>query len=88
MCTGLVVNESVNLPRAIRKRIRASVHAYENDRDLHWDGKPVGTSTLTGRLNYLKMVSPHHAAGLAFRFDAATHKPKSKPQKLSSKKVK
>ena len=88
MCTGLVVNESVNLPRAIRKRIRASVHAYENGRDVHWNGKPVSTSALTGRLNYLKMVSPQHAAGLAARFDAATHKPKSKPQKLSSKKVK
>lgn len=88
MCTGLVVNESVNLPRAIRKRIRASVHAYEHGRDIHWDGKSVGTSSLTGRLNYLKMVSPQHAASLLARFDAASHKPKSKSQKLSSKKVK
>lgn len=42
MCTGLVVNEKVNVPRRIRRRIRASVHAYEHGKKLHWNEDAVG----------------------------------------------
>ena len=88
ICTGLVVNDKVNVPRAIRRRIRASVHSFEIGKQLHWDGNPVGQSSLTGRLNFLKMVSPEHASILIKRFDAATKKRIVKPNKSLTKKAK
>ena len=87
ICTGLVVNEKVNIPRAIRRKIRASVHSYEIGKQLHWDGNPVGQSSLTGRLNFLKMVSPEHASVLIQRFDAATTKKMAKAKKSLTKKA-
>ena len=88
ICTGLVVNDKVNIPRAIRRKIRASVHSYEIGKQLHWDGNPVGQSSLTGRLNFLKMVSPAHASVLIQRFDDATKRRMVKPKKSLTKKAK
>ena len=88
ICTGLVVNEKVNIPRAIRRKIRASVHSYEIGKQLHWHGNPVGQSSLTGRLNFLKMVSPEHASVLIQRFDAATIKKMARSKKSLTKKAK
>ena len=68
MCTGLVVNDKVNVPRRIRKRIRASVHAYELGKDLFWDADSVGESSLRGRLEFLKMISPKSSEKLHSRF--------------------
>ena len=88
ICTGLVVNDKVNVPRAIRRRIRASVHSFEIGKQLHWEGNPVGQSSLTGRLNFLKMVSPENASVLIQRFDDATKKRIVKPKKSLTKKAK
>ena len=88
ICTGLVVNDKVNVPRAIRRRIRASVHSFEIGKQLHWEGNPVGQSSLTGRLNFLKMVSPQHASVLIQRFDDATKKRIVKTKKSLAKKAK
>lgn len=87
MCTGLVVNDKVNIPRRIRKRIRASVHAYEQGKDLFWDGESVGESSLRGRLEYLKMVSPSSSNNLQTRFIKAKNKKmKAAPSKRKVKK--
>ncbi len=74
MCTGLVVNEKVNVPRRIRRRIRASVHAYEHGKKLHWNEDAVGPTALRGRLEFLKMVSKVSAHQLIERFDAVNSK--------------
>ena len=81
MCTGLVVNEKVNIPRTIRKRIRASVHAYESGKKLTWNGHSSGNSALKGRLQFLKMVSPTAAVKLIERFEKATDTPIKKNKK-------
>ena len=87
MCTGLVVNDKVNIPRRIRKRIRASVHAYELGKDLFWDADSVGESSLRGRLEFLKMVSPKSSEKLHSRFIKA-HKLKLKAIPKPTKKKK
>ena len=81
MCTGLVVNEMVNVPRRIRRRIRASVHAYEQGKKLHWNEDPVGPTALRGRLEFLKMVSKTSAEQLIDRFDAVNSSVKAKKAK-------
>jgi RNA-directed DNA polymerase len=85
MCTGLVVNDKVNIPRRIRKRIRASVHAYELGKDLFWEGNLVGESSLRGRLEFLKMVSPSSSENLLNRY---TNTKKIKKKETAKRKAK
>jgi len=70
MCTGLVVNEKVNIPRRIRRRIRASVHAYEQGKQLYWEGEQSNSSSLQGRISYMHMVDENQADKLLVRFQA------------------
>ncbi len=85
MCTGLVVNDCVNVPRAIRKKIRAAVHAVELGRPLAWGDEAMSSSSLRGRLEFLKMVSPDRAAPLLVRLDAAQAVKPSSKKGMSSK---
>jgi len=87
MCTGLVVNETVNVPRRIRRRIRASVHAYEQGNKLQWNGEVVGPTALRGRLEFLKMVSKVSAEQLIDRFDAVNSNVKMKKSKTKKSSV-
>ena len=82
MCTGLVVNERVNVPRTIKKKLRAAVHAFEGGRPLVWGGESMGITSLRGRLEFLKMVAPETAVPLIHRFEAVQ---KIKPTKKKSK---
>lgn len=85
MCTGLVVNDRVNVPRSIRRKVRAAVHAFEQGRALEWNGELMSPSSLHGRLEFLKMVAPITAAPLVKRFAAAQSvKSKKKNQKSTS----
>jgi RNA-directed DNA polymerase len=77
ICTGLVVNEKVNVPRRIRKRVRAAVHAFENSKSVHWDGGQMNSSELRGRLEFLKMVAPDTAGPLIARLNLAMEKKNS-----------
>ncbi|MDA8736373.1 reverse transcriptase family protein [Opitutales bacterium] len=61
MVTGLVVNDKPNLPRRIRKQIRAAVHHKLHGKQIHWNGKPMNDQSLMGHLNCLKMVQPEEA---------------------------
>jgi retron-type reverse transcriptase len=65
MVTGLVVNEKANLPRRIRRRLRAAVHQASNGGKPKWHGKPISKAKLLGRLGHLALVQPKEAA--AFR---------------------
>ena len=71
VCTGLVVNEKVSVPRRIRRRLRAAVHAVEQGREPAWHGEPGSASSLKGRLAFLNMINPEHAGPLMERLDAA-----------------
>ena len=82
MCTGLVVNDKVNVPRRVRRRIRASVHAMESGKVLHWDGTVSTPSALKGRLAFLHMVNATASEALEERFDIAS-KAKAKSNRKS-----
>ncbi len=82
MCTGLVVNDRVNVPRKTKKKVRAAVHAFEQGRPLVWGGESMSSNSLRGRLEFLRMVAPEKATPLIARFDAAQE---AKPAKNKGK---
>lgn len=84
MCTGLVVNDRVNVPRTTRRKIRAAVHAFEQGRSLVWEGEPMSPSSLRGRLEFLKMVGPETAAALVQRLATAQAATKKKEIRKSA----
>ncbi len=88
ICTGLVVNDKVSVPRNIRRRIRAAIHSLENDNKLHWNGEQMSTSSLRGRIEFVKMVSPDTGSGLAERYRLAitrsTKKTKNRKPEIPS----
>lgn len=67
--TGLVVNEQVSVPRAVRRRLRSAVHHRCEGRPLHWEGAPLTAAALAGHLAYLNAVQPEAAAALRRRLD-------------------
>ena len=62
--TGLVVNEKPNLPRRIRRRLRAAVHQMCNSGESRWHGRPMSKNELLGRLSMLHLVQPEEAKAL------------------------
>lgn len=71
LCTGLVVNENVNIPRKVRKRLRAAVHAFQAGKNVTWNGEMTTLSSLRGRLEFLKMVSPLNASDMLAKYEVA-----------------
>ena len=71
LCTGLVVNENVNIPRKVRKRLRAAVHAFQAGKNVTWNGEMTTLSSLRGRLEFLRMVSPRNASDLLAKYEVA-----------------
>ena len=61
MVTGLVVNEKPNIPRRLRKRLRAAVHKKSLGEAIHWHNKPMSEESLMGHLNWLQSVQPKEA---------------------------
>lgn len=70
--TGLVVNERVNLPRQVRRKIRAAVHAVAQGREPSWHGRPVSVGTVRGALGWWHQIHPEQAARLTEVFREAT----------------
>ncbi len=70
--TGLVVNERVNLPRQVRRRIRAAVHAVSQGREPRWHGRPVSVGSVHGALGWWHLIHPEQVAGLIDVFRKAT----------------
>ncbi len=66
--TGLVVNDQVAVPRALRRQLRAAVHRVEQGRELE-DGQTI--EQLEGRLAFVAMVHERHAHALRTRLHAA-----------------
>ena len=71
MVTGLVVNDQVSVPRAVRRRLRAAVHRVELKEQPHWDGQPQSTAALRGRLAFVAMVCKPQAQPLEGRLQKA-----------------
>lgn len=83
--TGLVVNDKPNLPRRLRRRLRAAVHWRTHGKTPHWHGRDMSDVALTGRLAMLNTVQPEefraHRAELqrAVASPAAGSRRKKKP---------
>lgn len=65
MVTGVVVNVRPNLPRRIRRRLRAAVHQRSRGRQPLWHGRPISDQALAGHLSHLRMFSPVEAEALS-----------------------
>ena len=82
------MNDKVSVPRNIRRRIRAAIHSLENEKKLHWDDRLMSTSSLRGRIEFVKMVSPDTGSILAERYRLAitrsTRKKKTGKLEISS----
>jgi retron-type reverse transcriptase len=70
--TGLVVNDRVSVPRRVRRRLRAAVHARENGRVPTWQGRKMSDIALSGHLAHYAAVHPEQAAPLRKRFRVVT----------------
>jgi hypothetical protein len=64
MVTGLVVNETAHVPRAIRKKIRAAVHKWKTKGKAHWKGKTINKKQLKGRIAFLEQTHKEEAKKL------------------------
>lgn len=51
--TGLVVNTVVNLPRKVRRNLRAAIHRLSLGGQMHWKEEPMNERMLRGHLAYL-----------------------------------
>jgi retron-type reverse transcriptase len=59
--TGLVVNEKPNLPRSVRRKLRAAIHRRISGEEPYWHGKPVKDSVLLGHIAFLYLTQPEEA---------------------------
>jgi len=66
--TGLVVNEKVNVPRRVRRRLRAAVHSRSQGRQATWHDRPMDDAELLGRIAALGAVLPKEARELREQF--------------------
>jgi retron-type reverse transcriptase len=62
--TGLTVNARVSVPRALRRRLRAAVHAVSHGKEATWKGRPLSRQALLGHIAYLESVHPSEARSL------------------------
>jgi RNA-directed DNA polymerase len=67
--TGLVVNETVNLPRRLRRRLRAAIHHRVTGRTPHWHEREMHDAELLGRLAFLNQITPGKADKLRMRLN-------------------
>ena len=63
-CTGLVVNEKVNVNRVYLRHLRAEVHRLSKGRTPTWMGERDTPEAVIGRINFVNSVSPEKALHL------------------------
>jgi hypothetical protein len=61
LVTGLVVNEKPNIPRRVRRKLRAAVHARLSGREAYWHEQPISDSVLLGHIAFLHLTQPEEA---------------------------
>lgn len=71
LVTGLVVNRQANLPREVRRRLRAAVNVRASGGLPYWEGNPMSDQSLAGWVALLHMVQPAAAKTLKRRLLSA-----------------
>jgi hypothetical protein len=71
-CTGLVVNQHVNIPRADYDRLKAIIHHLARPSDPR-RADPAFLTQLEGRITWLEQVNLHKGAGLRIKLAQALH---------------
>ena len=61
LVTGLVVNEKPNLPRRMRRKLRAAVHSRLSGKEPYWHDQPMLDSVLMGHIAFLSLTQPEEA---------------------------
>ncbi len=69
--TGLVVNDTPNLPRETRRNLRAAVHHWATTGEASWKNAPMMETMLRGHLNFYAMVNPTAADRLLSQIENA-----------------
>jgi retron-type reverse transcriptase len=64
MVTGLVVNSSPNLPREIRRNLRAATHSWARKGQATWKGDHLSEAQLIGHLSHYLMIDARSALAL------------------------
>lgn len=58
--TGLTVNQKVSVPRAVRRNLRAAIHARQNQKRPTWKGRPANDAKLGGLCSFVRSVNRKH----------------------------
>ena len=58
MVTGLSVNEKVNVPKRVRRNLRAAIHARSLGKDVSWNGRSIDDQVLEGLCAFVKSINP------------------------------
>ena len=58
MVTGLSVNSKVNVPRRIRRNLRAAIHSRSLGKETTWKGRTVDDQVLDGLCAFVKSINP------------------------------
>lgn len=61
LVTGLVVNEKPNIPRRLRRKLRAAVHSRLSGKEPYWHDQPMPDSVLMGHIAFLFLTQPEEA---------------------------
>jgi retron-type reverse transcriptase len=61
LVTGLVVNNEVNMPRKIRRKLRAAVHHRMRGQVARWHGQEITDNVLLGHIAFLALTQPDEA---------------------------
>jgi hypothetical protein len=68
--TGLVVNVRPSVPRFVRRKVRAAVHAVEQGRNPTWHGVEESLSALIGRTTFVRSINEEEGSRLLVRLRA------------------
>jgi len=52
------VNEKVNVPKRVRRNLRAAIHARSLGKDVSWNGRSVDDQVLEGLCAFVKSINP------------------------------
>ena len=72
--TGLVVNEKPNLPRRIRRKLRAAVDQRVRSGHAKWHGGVISDAKLLGLIAHLNLVQPEEARRHRLRLEPVLKK--------------
>jgi len=72
--TGLTVNQRVSVPRALRRRLRAAVHAAKHGKAPIWKGVQISLQALHGHIHFVSSIHPDLGAKLLTQLSVKSKK--------------